>query len=75
MLRKWHNQKEIPTPKNRSGKNPKWQLDTCSKITLCRPSEQIFPHRRPLKYQILTKNLKTHIRRKKHKQSTQNITQ
>ena len=43
---------------------------TYTKKTYCKPSEQLFPNRWPLSYPILTKNMKTHIRCKQHKNST-----
>ena len=42
MIRKWHNQEEIPIPKTEEGKN------------LSKPSEQLFPNRRSLAYPNLT---------------------
>ena len=35
MLRKWRNQKEIPTPKNRGGIKLNKQSGTYTKITYC----------------------------------------
>ena len=35
--------------KNRSRKKLNRQLDTCTKKTYCKPSEQLFPNRRPLR--------------------------
>ena len=48
----------------------KLHLSTYIKKTYCKPSEQLFPNRRPLSHPNLTKNMKTHIRIKQHKNST-----
>ena len=45
MIRKRCNQKEIPIPKTKVGK-----LETCTKKTYSKPSEQLFSNRRPLSY-------------------------
>ena len=71
MIRKMHNQNEIPTPKTEVGKNTNWQLGTYTYRTYRKPSEQLFPNRRPLSYPHLTKTMKTYICSKQHKKSTQ----
>ena len=45
MIRKWHNQKEIPTPKTEVGKK---QSGTYTKQTYRKRNEQLFPNRQPL---------------------------
>ena len=54
MIRKRHNQKEIPAPKTEVGKINR-QLDTYTKKIYCKPSEQPLPNRRPLSYLKLNK--------------------
>ena len=51
MIRKRRKQKEISTPKTEAEKR-----------TYRKPSEQLFPNRRPLSYLNLTKTMKTYIR-------------
>ena len=41
-----------------------------TKKTYRKPSEQLFPNRRPLSYPNLPENMKTHIKCKQHKNST-----
>ena len=67
MIKKWHNQKEIPTPKTEDGKLSKnWQSGSYTKGKYCKPSEQLFPNRRPLSYPNLTK----YVYEKVHKMKT-----
>ena len=68
MLRKRRNQKEIPTPKTEVGKT-KLIVRYLYLETYRKPSEKLFPNRRPLSYPNLNKKktLKTHIRFKQHK--------
>ena len=69
MIRK-RIQKEIPTPKTLMGKKLNWLPGTYTKKTYRKPSEQLFPIRRPLSYQNLTKNMNTNIKCKQHENST-----
>ena len=66
MTKKRRNQKEIPTPKTEVGK----QLDFYTEKTYRKPKERLFPNRRSLSYPNLSKNTKTYIRFKQHKNST-----
>ena len=68
MIRKWRNRKEIPTPQTEGWE--KKQKRPYTKKTYCKPSERLFPNRRPLSYSNLTKNRKAYIRLKQHKNST-----
>ena len=47
MIRKWRNQKQLPTQKTEVGKLNK-QSSTSIKKTYRKPSEQLFPSRLPL---------------------------
>ena len=71
-FRKRRNQNEIPGrnshSKNRGDKRYLY-------LAYRRPSEQLFPKRRPLSYPTLNKNMKTHIRLKQYKILLQNIKQ
>ena len=64
MIRKWRNQKEIPSPKSKAGK----QIRANIKKKYRKPSKQLFPNRLP--HSNLT--MKTHIWCKQHKNRHQN---
>ena len=55
MIRKQPIQKEIPTPKTEIKKKLNWQSGTYTKKAYRKPSEQLFPNRRPLSYPNLIK--------------------
>ena len=63
MIKKWHSQREIPISQTEDWEKTKLHLGTYTKKTYHKPSEQLFPNRRPLSYQNLTKNMKTRIRK------------
>ena len=67
MIRKRLNQKEISTPQAEGWEKTKMTLGNYTKKTYCKPSEQLFPNRRPLSYPNLTQNMKMYIRFKQHK--------
>ena len=60
-------QSELPLHLPSGGKKLIRQLSTYTMITCRKPSEQLFPYRRPLSYPNCTKHLKTYIRLKQHK--------
>ena len=69
MIRKRRNQKEIPTPKTEVGKT-KLTIRYLYLKTYRKPSEQLFPNRRPLSNLNFNKNMKTHIRIKQYNNLT-----
>ena len=55
MIRKWRNQKEIPTPQTEGWEKNKMTFRYLYQENISKPSEQLFPNRRPLSYPNLTK--------------------
>ena len=53
MIRKWRNQKEIPTPQTEKWEKTKMTFIT--KETYRKPSGQLFHNRRPFSYPNFTK--------------------
>ena len=73
MIMKWRNQKEIPTPKNEVGNTKLTIRYLYQQNNSKAESENLFPNRRQPSYQNLTKNMKTHKRRKHNKIQQQSI--
>ena len=64
------NDQKMAQSERKSHSKNKLKIGTYTKKKYRKPSEHLFPNRRPLNYPHLTKNMKTHIRCEQHKINT-----